>query len=113
MMQKYLEHIDNEDYDTWLRVGMSLHHEFDGSDVALELWNEWSSTASNYVSFEELEYRWNTFSGTGSTIVTAHWLLKTGRESKQAKLRLEKRQILADIKIRLLIAVTNKSCCRL
>ncbi|HAV3281118.1 phage/plasmid primase, P4 family [Acinetobacter baumannii] len=96
--KKYLEHIDNEDYDTWLRVGMSLHHEFDGSDVALELWNEWSSTASNYVSFEELEYRWGTFSGTGSTIITAHWLLKTGRESKQAKLRLEKRQVLADIK---------------
>ena len=80
------------------RIGALTSSEFDGSDVALELWNEWSSTASNYVSFEELEYRWGTFSGTGSTIITAHWLLKTGRESKQAKLRLEKRQILADIK---------------
>lgn len=96
--KKYLEHIDNEDFETWLRVGMSLHHEFNGSNDALELWNEWSSTASNYVSSEDLEYRWGTFSQTGHSIITAHWLLKTGRESKQEKIRIEKRKILADVK---------------
>lgn len=106
--KKYLEHIDNEDFETWLRVGMSLHHEFGGSDEGLELWNEWSSTASNYSNFDELEYKWNTFNGTGSSIVTAHWLLKTGRESKQAKLRAEKRQILADIKTKIIDCKDNQ-----
>ncbi len=106
--KKYLEHIDNEDFETWLRVGMSLHHEFSGSDEALELWNEWSSTASNYSNFEELEYKWNTFNPTGSNIVSAHWLLKTGRESKQAKLRAEKRQILADIKTTIIDCKDNQ-----
>lgn len=96
--KKYLEYIDNEDFETWLRVGMSLHHEFTGSAEALQLWDEWSSSASNYSSFEDHEYRWSTFSQTGSSIVTAHWLLKTGRESKQEKVRAEKRQALASVK---------------
>src|SRR5690606_36395387 len=93
-----LEHIDNEHFETWLRVGMSLHHEFHGSDEALNLWDEWSSTASNYSSTDDLGYRWTTFSQTGSNIITAHWLLKTGRESKQEKVRIEKRQALTGVK---------------
>ena len=96
--KKYLEFIDNEDYDTWLRVGMSLHHEFSASDDALQLWNDWSAAASNYSSFEDIEYRWGTFEQIGESIVTAHWLLKVGRESKQEKIRLEKRKILAEVK---------------
>jgi len=96
--KKYLEYIDNEDYETWLRVGMSLHHEFAGSTEALQLWDDWSSTASNYSNSDDLGYRWTTFSQTGSSIITAHWLLKTGRESKQEKVRTEKRQALSDVK---------------
>lgn len=96
--KKYLEYIDNEDHDTWVRVGMSLHHEFAGSDEALNLWDEWSASASNYSNSDDLAYRWSTFSQTGSSIITAHWLLKTGRESKQEKIRTEKRQALADVK---------------
>lgn len=96
--KKYLEYIDNEDHDTWVRVGMSLHHEFAGSDEALNLWDEWSASASNYSNSDDLAYRWSTFSQTGSGIITAHWLLKTGRESKQEKIRTEKRQALADVK---------------
>lgn len=100
--KKYLEYIDNEDFETWLRVGMSLHHEFAGSAEALALWDEWSSSASNYSSSDDLGYRWTTFSQTGSSIITAHWLLKTGRESKQEKVRKEKRQILGDVKNQIL-----------
>lgn len=96
--KKYLGYIDNEDYETWVRVGMSMHHEFSASDDALQLWNEWSATASNYSSFEDIERKWNSFEQTGSNIITAHWLLKVGRESKQEKIRLEKRKVLADIK---------------
>ena len=96
--KKYLGYIDNEDYETWVRVGMSLHHEFSAGDDALQLWNDWSATASNYSSFEDIERKWNSFDQTGSNIITAHWLLKVGRESKQEKIRLEKRKVLADIK---------------
>ncbi len=99
--KKYLNYIDNEDYDTWLRVGMSLHHEFGADDAALQLWNDWAASASNYSSFEDHEYRWGTFEQTGESIVTAHWLLKVGRESKQEKIRAEKRKILSEVKTRI------------
>lgn len=96
--KSYIEHIDNEDYETWLRVGMSLHHEFSACVDALQLWNDWSSTASNYSSFEDIERKWLSFEQTGSNIITAHWLLKIGRESKQEKIRIEKRKILSEVK---------------
>lgn len=96
--KRYLEFINNEDFDTWLRVGMSLHHEFDGSDDALQLWNDWSATASNYSSFEDLEYRWGTFKQTGATIITAHWLVKTSENAVRDSENQEKRLALDSIK---------------
>lgn len=48
----------SDDYDTWVRVGMGLHHQFDGSDEGFELWDEWSQKAPNYDE-KALRYRWN------------------------------------------------------
>ncbi|MGD9698474.1 phage/plasmid primase, P4 family [Acinetobacter sp.] len=100
--KRHLEFVDNEDFETWLRVGMSLHHEFNAGADALHLWDDWSSTASNYSSFEDLEYRWATFSQTGSSIITAHWLLKTSRDAVRVVGNEEKRQALDDIKAEIL-----------
>ena len=96
--KRYLEFISSEDYETWLRVGMALHHEFGASDDALHLWNEWSETASNYSSFEDVEYRWGTFKQTGSSIITAHWLLKTSEDAVRDTENQEKRVALEEIK---------------
>lgn len=96
--KKLLSYVDNEDYDTWLKVGMSLHHEFEGSDHALQLWNEWSSTASNYKSFDDLQYRWSTFGQSGRSPTTAKWLLKVGRENKREAEREEQRSALEEVR---------------
>ena len=96
--KRYLEFISSEDYDTWLRVGMALHHEFGASDDALQLWNDWSAAASNYSSFEDIEYRWGTFKQTGESIVTAHWLLKTSEDAVRDTENQEKRVALEEIK---------------
>jgi predicted P-loop ATPase len=37
-----------DDRDGWLQAGMALHHEFRGSDAALELWNKWSSSSEKF-----------------------------------------------------------------
>lgn len=47
--------------DGWIRVGMSIHHECEGDDTGLEIWDNWSCAAANYVSREDLETQWASF----------------------------------------------------
>jgi len=96
--RRLVAYVDNEDYDTWLKVGMSLHYEFDGDGTALELWDEWSSTASNYASREDLDKRWESFGRSGRNPTTARWLLKVGNQGKRDAVKLEKRTALDDAK---------------
>lgn len=37
-----------EDRDGWNQVGMALHHQFQGSDEGLKLWNEWSARSKKF-----------------------------------------------------------------
>ncbi|MBC7139673.1 MAG: bifunctional DNA primase/polymerase [Defluviimonas sp.] len=39
-----LKAIPADDRDTWLKVGMALHHASAGSDDGFEIWDEWSRT---------------------------------------------------------------------
>lgn len=73
--------IDNVCYDTWLNVGMALHHEFGGAPEAMALWNEWSSTAPNYAGREDIEKRWASFGRVGGRKLTARWILKQAKRS--------------------------------
>lgn len=100
--RRLVAYVDNEDYDTWLKVGMSLHHEFDGSVAALDLWDEWSSTATNYASREDLEKRWDSFGKSGRNPTTARWLLKVGNQGKRDAVKAEKRTALDDAKAQIL-----------
>lgn len=57
---KLLEGFD--DYETWVRVGMGLHHQFDGSDEGLNIWLEWSAQWSLFKKKKgekAARYRWN------------------------------------------------------
>lgn len=93
-----LAYVDNEDYDTWLKVGMSLHHEFGGNPDALALWNEWSATADNYTGTDDLARRWEDFGTAGHRPVTARWLLKVGNAGEREAVKVVKRAALVDAK---------------
>lgn len=41
-----LSHIDADERDTWVRMGMAVHHEF-GPD-GFSVWDSWSQTAASY-----------------------------------------------------------------
>lgn len=62
-----LTHIDPEQYDAWLMVGMALHHASGGADDGLELWDAWSSGGltgtlpHNYAGRADIEHRWQSF----------------------------------------------------
>lgn len=52
-----------DDYHKWVQVGMSLHHQFDGDDKGLKIWDDWSQKSSKYES--DCENKWVTFHDTG------------------------------------------------
>lgn len=37
-----------EDRNSWLNVGRAIHHQFDGSEEGLEIWDKWSENGSSY-----------------------------------------------------------------
>lgn len=55
------QHNPDADYDTWVKVGMALHHEFDGATAGLALWDEWSSKGKKYKGKEDLHTHWRSF----------------------------------------------------
>lgn len=81
-VREYLQYLDCEDYDTWIQVGMALHHEFEAGDAGLELWNEWSAKSPrNYVGLDDLQARWNGFKPSASSR-TLRWVIKTANLAK-------------------------------
>lgn len=75
---KWLEDFPGkDDYDTWLRVGMALHHEFKKSefvDDAIALWDKWSSGGKAYRGRDDIAYRWDSFGKRTGRSVTCRWL---------------------------------------
>lgn len=65
-IERALRYIDASDYNRWMMVGFALWHQFDGSDEGLELWDEWSQSADNYVGEADLRYKWSTMKHYGS-----------------------------------------------
>lgn len=71
----------NAGRDEWLKALMGLHHEFDGSDAAFDLANEWSAQGANYGGERDVEGRWRSFGrNSGSRPTTASWLKRWAAE---------------------------------
>lgn len=65
------------DYGDWLKVGMAIHHETDGT--GLKLWKTWSANSEKYKP-GEMKSKWDSFSGSTNP-VTIKSLIKLA-ESK-------------------------------
>lgn len=62
-------------YDEWLKAGMALHHETEGHDIGLALWDEWSCKGVKYKSTEDLAQHYNSFGRTAGRQITIGWLV--------------------------------------
>lgn len=69
---------DYEEYQTWLEVGMALHHTTSGNGVAL--WHEWSKQSSKYEP-EELDKRWHGFGKAAGNPVRIGTLIKMAKDN--------------------------------
>jgi hypothetical protein len=80
-----------DSYHDWVKVGMALHHQFQGTEEGLALWDEWSSQSEKYAPECCLE-KWTSFSKQrlrGEGAVTLSTLIKLAREADKIK-RVEK-----------------------
>ena len=69
-----------EGSESWLSVGMALHHETGGSDLGFELWDEWSQRSPKYTTTEYGRFKWDSFGRNGQRPTTAHRLVKMANE---------------------------------
>lgn len=63
-LREALDAIQNDEqteYDeTWLPIGMALHHETSGSEVGFNLWLEWSEKGPKHDD-SQMRYKWDSF----------------------------------------------------
>jgi P4 family phage/plasmid primase-like protien len=57
-------------YDEWYKIGMAMHHQFDGDVEACEAWNRWSAQSTKYTGagINSCVNKWNSFKGQGTTL---------------------------------------------
>ncbi|WP_373089349.1 DUF5906 domain-containing protein, partial [Zhongshania sp.] len=51
---------DVDHHDTWLNVGMALHHQFQGAKRGAEIWRDWSKASQHY-DLDEIKARYKSF----------------------------------------------------
>jgi hypothetical protein len=74
----------DSDRDHWRNVGMALHHETQGSDEGLALWDEWSAGGAKYVEGEPAA-QWASFGRYAGRPLTCAYLLKHSAPSSAAE----------------------------
>ena len=94
-LKAYLENLDADDYDLWIKIGQALHHETGGDVDGLNIWDDWSSKAANYNGYDDLEHRWQGF-GKGSNPVTARTIIKLGKAANDKAEHELKKAIIAE-----------------
>jgi hypothetical protein len=94
-----LKVIPSDERPDWIKVGMALHHSYDGSDEGFEVWSDWSSASQKYDPREQQRH-WNSFRDYPNPVTVAsifHLAKEHGWEEKPTVLplpaRLERRLI--------------------
>ncbi|KAJ3080972.1 hypothetical protein HK102_002668 [Quaeritorhiza haematococci] len=78
------------DRQSWIEVGMAIHHATDGHYQGMELWDQFSRRAGPY-DRHTLEYQWGSFqNGSGITLGSLiHWAKEDTRVAREEKKRLK------------------------
>jgi hypothetical protein len=65
----------DSEYHEWVKIGMALHHESEGDEWGLDLWDEWSSRGSKYRSYDDLVPHWRSFGSNRGRSVTVQSII--------------------------------------
>jgi P4 family phage/plasmid primase-like protien len=102
----YLSYLDNNDYHTWVEVGMALHHQFSGGDHGLGLWNQWSESGREYQGYDDLATKWATFRGKKANR-TFRWVIKQSNRVRASTENIEREHMRAEFLRRIAEEVKN------
>lgn len=72
-----------DNYDFWVEIGMALHHQFDGSNLGLQMFDEWSrKTERDNYELTSVQDKWASFSDrvNGRYLVTARSIVKYAKD---------------------------------
>lgn len=58
--------------EEWVRVGMAIHHETDGSAEGLAIWDHWSAGSNKYVGVGDLQNCWRSFHDTPNAVTVGY-----------------------------------------
>lgn len=70
----------NCDYDTWLRIGMAIHHASSGSNEGYKMFKTWSKLGANF-NENDWPHKWTSFNQRTGRPVTVGTLYKLAKES--------------------------------
>ena len=85
-ISEILETLDpGADHDSWVRVGMALHHQFGGDHEGLELFDTWSMDSHKYKE-GECAKRWDSFGDYKGASVTMASLKFEAKKSESLEL---------------------------
>ena len=73
-----------DSYSEWIKVGMALYHQYNGSQQGFTLWNDWSVNSVKYRG-NEMAAKWRTFKTNLSTTrpTTFATVLKWAKEARK------------------------------
>lgn len=66
------------DYDTWIKIGMAVHHATHGA--GLDLWDAWTKPSKHYAGIDSLGKHWHSF-GKSSNPVTIGTLIHFAKDA--------------------------------
>jgi|GEM_PF-2787339 len=67
------------EYDTWLKLGMAIHHASSGNKLGYKIFHEWSKRGDKY-NANDWPQKWKTFKQTGENIVQIGTLYRIAKE---------------------------------
>lgn len=70
-------------YEDWLKVGQALHHQGEGGEEWLQLWDDWSSAGATWAE-GVCRDKWDSFGGYGGRQVTLATLIHETRDGRDA-----------------------------
>lgn len=84
-IERLLDQLDPDmGREEWVRCGMAVHHEAQGSYEGFALWDAWSSQGGKYPGEEALQSQWDSFTrrqGVGQRQVTMASVIKMAKEA--------------------------------